>query len=111
MVTATDKDNEKSEVTIYTNRPLPPINPLYAQMLSMQRAMANEIYRYIREDVTDHSLLSQVVDSCYTRDAVSDYLGSPIGNHDEGYKLRLTTVRMIISKAITNYVMDRKVPC
>ena len=110
MVTATNRDMEVMEVTTYSNIPIFP-DDRSNNMLLMQRAMATEIYRYLREDVTDHSLLSQIVDACYKRDAVVDYLGSPIGNNDEGYRLRLTTVRMIISKAITNYVMDRRFPC
>lgn len=109
MTTATDHNNETIEVshTIPSN--------YYAsskmiELAKLQTDMATAIYRFMREDVTDASLQSMVVDSCYKLSATVAYISTPINNCDEGYRLRLTTARTIIANALKAYVFERPTP-
>lgn len=106
MTHATDKDNNESVVSHTT----PAAQWGDSTINRMLRRMQENIYRYISKDVSDQSLLSMVVDTCYTLDSTIEYLGVPAHDKDLGYKMRLRAVRQAISTALQYYTYGRKYP-
>lgn len=102
MTTTTDRNSKVTQITPRVYWTLP-VDFTHVK----QVAMTAEIYRFVREDTTDQSLLCEVVEGCYKRSATVEYLAENADKDGIGYKLCLSTVNTVIGNALKVYISNR----